>query len=564
MNVYLPQWSGVGLIDVTLKALLIVVLAACIAAFLRKAAASTRHAVWLAAVVVLITLPIAAVMLPQLSLPLLPANPMDMPASTALDIAAWSWPDVAQEVSSDGLAYGSMFAGIWATGVFLLIVRAAVGLIRLDRLRRGAEAVNDPMWQAAVDVARQQTGMCCDVRLLMSPRVRTPIIWGLWRIYVCLPMHADEWNASNRRMVLAHELTHVRRGDWLWQMLVIAMTAVHWFNPLAWWAAHRLRMEAEIACDDAMLEQGFTPSGYADCLYRIVRAAKAAPLHLNPAMPMARPSELPVRMARILSDKTRRRQTRFQTLMWTLVLSTLLGSVVAAARVGRAQPAVDDRQTNERELPPDLNYEEAVILIEDALEEGRITREQARERLEGLRQRRWNENGIAREQADPRQARFSQVREEIIKDVREGRLTRAQAAQKLEALRRAIWRDETDDLPAYSDETVREAVRRSVRAGDVSRGELRQYIDVLTGNGIKREQIEPVLDVILELAHEMKSDPTDVEIEPRLRDHLRRFRLTDEQIRLVQGLAWRIAVSKRQDDRAPSGRPDRNNGADRR
>ena len=78
MNLYLSQWSGAGLIDVTLKALLVVALAGCFAALLRKAAASTRHAIWLATIVLLITLPIAAVALPRLSLPLLPAKPINM------------------------------------------------------------------------------------------------------------------------------------------------------------------------------------------------------------------------------------------------------------------------------------------------------------------------------------------------------------------------------------------------------------------------------------------------------------------------------------------------------
>jgi len=91
-----------------------------------------------------------------------------------------------------------------------------------------------------------------------------------------------------------------------------------------------------------------------------------------------------------------------QTLIGTLVLSAILGSVVAAARVGRAQPAVEDRLTNYRELTQDLDYDQAVILIEDAIEEGRVTREQANKRLEALRQRRWNVNGITREQADLR------------------------------------------------------------------------------------------------------------------------------------------------------------------
>jgi hypothetical protein len=226
---------------------------------------------------------------------------------------------------------------VWGAGVLLMIVRAAVGFVRLHYLRRGGEEVNDSVWRRTVEQAKQQIGVQRDVRLLKSSSANVPVSWGLWRIYVCLPSHADEWSAANRRMVLAHELTHVRRGDYLWQLLAIAMTAAHWFNPLAWWAAHRLRMEAEIACDDAVIACGCRPSDYAACLYQMVRAAKAAPLCPDPTLSMARPSELPRRLAMILNDKTKHHRTHFRTLVLTLIASAVLGSVFGAAQVGRAQ-----------------------------------------------------------------------------------------------------------------------------------------------------------------------------------------------------------------------------------
>ena len=361
MRMYLSQFAGAALIDVTLKALLAVALAGLFAAVLRKTTGSTRHAIWLTATVMLVTLPIAGVALPQLSLPLLPAEPVaatteveavpldiqlrqlsraspqaapDAPIENALvaaapapGVAPWSWSTAAMVV--------------WGAGGVLVIVRVGVGFVRLNHLRRSGEEVNDSAWRRNVEQVKRQTGVHRDVRLLKSPCADVPMTWGLWRIYVCLPSHADEWSATNCRMVLTHELTHVRRGDLLWQLLAIAMTAAHWFNPLAWWAAHRLRMEAETACDDAVIACGSKPSDYAACLCQMVRAARAAPLRLSPTLSMARPSELPRRLAMILNDNTKHDGTHFRTLVLTLIASAVLGSIFGAAQVGRAQAAND-------------------------------------------------------------------------------------------------------------------------------------------------------------------------------------------------------------------------------
>jgi len=359
MRMYLSQFAGAALVDVTLKALLAVVIAGFFAAVLRKTAASTRHAIWLTGTVMLLTLPIAGVALPQLPLPLLPAEPFGATAeveATPLDNEPRQLSPAFPQATSDAPIENALVAAapariattwswstagmvVWGAGVLLVIVRAAVGFVRLHHLRRSGKEVNESAWRRTVEQVKRQTGVHRHVRLLKSSRANVPLSWGLWRIYVCLPSHANEWSATSRRMVLTHELTHVRRGDYLWQLLAIAMTAAHWFNPLAWWAAHRLRMEAETACDDAVITCGCKPSDYAACLCQMVRAARAAPLRLSPTLSMARPSELPRRLAMILNDNTKHDGTHFRTLVLTLIASAVLGSIFGAAQVGRAHPA---------------------------------------------------------------------------------------------------------------------------------------------------------------------------------------------------------------------------------
>ena len=97
-----------------------------------------------------------------------------------------------------------------------------------------------------------------------------PIACGVIRPTVVLPAAADDWPDDRVRVVLLHELAHVRRRDCLTQAVADAACAVFWFNPLAWMAVRELRRERERACDDMVLAAGTpgpglrgTPAG--DC-----------------------------------------------------------------------------------------------------------------------------------------------------------------------------------------------------------------------------------------------------------------------------------------------------------
>src|SRR4029077_13029222 len=95
-----------------------------------------------------------------------------------------------------------------------------------------------------------------------------PMTWGLWRTRLLLPEQSNSWPTEQRRAVLLHELSHVRRCDCLTQFLAQIGCALYWFNPLVWIAWRRMQVERERACDDLVLNAGAKASSYAQHLLR--------------------------------------------------------------------------------------------------------------------------------------------------------------------------------------------------------------------------------------------------------------------------------------------------------
>ena len=107
-------------------------------------------------------------------------------------------------------------------------------------------------------------------------------------------------------MVLAHELAHIQRHDWVVQVLADAARAIYWFNPIFWLASSRLRRESEHACDDAVLRLGAAGTQYAEELLAMTRALRSNERLQSPILAMAQPSHLEQRLVALLNPSLNR------------------------------------------------------------------------------------------------------------------------------------------------------------------------------------------------------------------------------------------------------------------
>jgi len=209
--------------------------------------------------------------------------------------------------SSRDIDYAWLLAMLWASGTTAMLLYAFLGILALWRIRRStelpaAECLDElRMLAESHDVQRP-------IAIAVSNLTSTPIVSGVWHPLIILPRGASEWSSERLRVVLMHELAHIKRGDCFTQALARLICAVYWFNPLVWIAARALRVEQERACDDFVLAAGTKASAYATHLSGIARSTQTdrmSPL-VAATLGMARRSQMESRLMAILDPTIQR------------------------------------------------------------------------------------------------------------------------------------------------------------------------------------------------------------------------------------------------------------------
>jgi beta-lactamase regulating signal transducer with metallopeptidase domain len=348
MDVLLPFVLG------SIKSLLLLTVAACVALALRKRPARVRAVIWGMALAGCLLIPVAAPLVPSLPLPMPEAiahltMPDETVSTVEVRLAQVDVEESARIVHAPALAvvepasrfpavdWISLLLTVWAAGAVLMLIRLGVGLWRMTRAVRSAQPVRAPYWDTMLADARNQVGCRRRVRLLASDEVDIPATVGLFRPTIVLPLHADGWVWDRRKAVLLHEIVHITRLDWPARIVARVARAAYWFNPLAWWATRRLDLEQELACDEEVLALGTHASSYACHLLGIARHALPCPAPAIPALGMARKTHLEERIMSIL-NRSNHRRVGLTVLVPAIVLMAAMVPALAAVALGDSPP----------------------------------------------------------------------------------------------------------------------------------------------------------------------------------------------------------------------------------
>lgn len=383
-------WLGV-LLDASVKGVVVLAMAGALTLALRRSSAALRHLIWSLAVVSLVILPVLSAVLPSWQVPILPRpvstsqSSFDIGRSgvspdTEHETAAGETPalPIVMRYPAPGLTASmndSMLASVpsyeslgvnrlrltfpvwilllWVAGTAAAVAPLFVGIVGVWRRARRARPVTDGTWARLLPTLSEELGLGRRVSLLKSDRAAIPTTWGFFRPIVLLPSEAQDWPAERCRIVLLHELAHVRRCDWLTQMLARFACALHWFNPLVWLAARRMRVESEQACDDSVLRAGHKASGYADELLEIVRTMRPAGYESLATVPIARQSRIQKRLTAILdAGRSRRALTHLSITLALIAVSCAVLPLAAIRPTAKAQEPAEQTQTQSDRVEP--------------------------------------------------------------------------------------------------------------------------------------------------------------------------------------------------------------------
>jgi beta-lactamase regulating signal transducer with metallopeptidase domain len=144
---------------------------------------------------------------------------------------------------------------VWCCGVLLLSSRTLLAWGMTQRLSRRSTLEAASPWQHALQKALVRMRMSGPVRLLASASIDVPMVIGLWRPLILVPASAmTGLSASQLEAILAHELAHIRRHDYLVNLLQSLVETLLFYHPAVWWLSHLIREEREHCADDLAVQ----------------------------------------------------------------------------------------------------------------------------------------------------------------------------------------------------------------------------------------------------------------------------------------------------------------------
>lgn len=326
------------LINVSIRAALLMALVSLALRLANPRRASVRHWVWVVTLAGMLSLPVLTLVLPSFPVPVSlgralaheaspdlapglfqgeppevgsPWNPSstDRPAGGSFPVVADLREARHQEPGelaglAASISFATLILAVYLAGLAAMVLYLIGGMVASRRLQRTATAVAPEACGTIADhlFYGSRYGRRSPV-LWSSPAARVPLTLGWLRPKILLPADWCSWDRQKLEAILHHEMAHVRRRDGLVRILSLLNRCLYWFHPAAWMLWRRLNLVAELACDESALR--FVPGPrYASLLLEIASHLRSGGgrVALHHAA-MARPSQVSTRIEAILNPE---------------------------------------------------------------------------------------------------------------------------------------------------------------------------------------------------------------------------------------------------------------------
>jgi beta-lactamase regulating signal transducer with metallopeptidase domain len=331
------------LVGIALKSLLIAGIALGLLQLMKDRSASERSWVAHIGLLALVLLALAPLVLPNwnIAAPSLfgetqasqvaasPVTAAPTPAQAATSIAPAA-KDIVAKAPAPRPTLSPMAAAtaLYAVPAAILLFITFLALGRLITLRARADVLVDGHWLSALARAQRRMGFKHGTALLTSDELASPISWGLMRPVILLNTRAVE-AAGEAEAIIAHELAHVARMDWVKLLLARVATALFWFNPFVWVLAREAHQLREEAADDAVLAADIADTDYAQLLVGVARH-ECPGLLLGAHGVAPSKNSLARRVARVLDGKSVRGPVARSFAFGVLVGAVMIAAPLAA------------------------------------------------------------------------------------------------------------------------------------------------------------------------------------------------------------------------------------------
>jgi bla regulator protein BlaR1 len=490
----------------------------------RLRAPALAHLLWAIVLIKLITPPLF--LIPVLELPNV-ANGIplqnDKPAESASPISQESAfteghsIDLSESLSgAEATASESVFGAMmmpciiiviysWAISSGILCFVSVLRIIRFHRLIASNSSIHEDLSSRLSAQVARSLGMRMHPKILVIRADIAPFVWWMaGQSVIVIPTRAvEELSPHDLRLVITHEMAHIKRRDhwlrWIEWIGVICM----WWNPLMWWARSQLRASEEMACDDLVLETATAePYLYGNALLNMAELLTTTAIR-PPVVASAFNSggSLEQRIKMMVTTKSRRipRSVRFTIVSLAMCLFPLgvvysqdleaikrrLNAAIEAGELSQdqAEIMIDALRRSRRTADVEAMQRRLSDIKTDlmaAVEAGEISKEDAEKKLDAVRR----EMSQRHERGDKaeRERQLRDIQTDLMAAVEAGEISKEDAEKKLDAVRR-----EMSQLHERGDKAERERQLRdiqtdlmaAVEAGEISKADAEKKLDAV-------------------------------------------------------------------------------------
>lgn len=226
---------------------------------------------------------------------------------------------------------------IWLLGVTVFILRLLSGISYTAYLRNKMNFPTDDYWLEMLNHLKNKIGLHQTIDLVESALVRSPIVVGHLKPMILFPIGAiNRLNPDEVEAILAHEIAHILRKDYLFNIIQSIIEALFYFHPAVWWLSSVVRSERENCCDDVAIKMCGNAMIYAKSLVSVQEMA-FYPSQMALGFAGTKKNELLIRIQRILNQPYKNINNMEKLIATIIIIASLIGLTYAQRNVNKPE-----------------------------------------------------------------------------------------------------------------------------------------------------------------------------------------------------------------------------------